>query len=250
VRPGLSSIRSNGCYFPAMSQEAGTHLVRLNDLIEQYCAPEWKELLRERNVQLTFRKGDHIFTDGQVADRMYMVHHGRVKVVASYVKGQERVIRLAGDGEVLGHRGIGDKPVYTATAIALSETLVNTIPMQLFLSTLKANNLFCYHFLLFFAEELRMLDQHLRDLMNMDVTQRIAKVIKLDMDAFGFDEKDKRKLAFTISRRDIASAADTTYESVIRALADLQRHGIIGLVGKEIRILKKRELDKVMKGTV
>ncbi|MBK7754691.1 MAG: winged helix-turn-helix domain-containing protein [Flavobacteriales bacterium] len=75
-------------------------------------------------------------------------------------------------------------------------------------------------------------------------------MIKLDMDAFGFDEKDKRKLAFTISRRDIASAADTTYESVIRALADLQRHGIIGLVGKEIRILKKRELDKVMKGTV
>ncbi len=230
-----------------MNQEPTSHLVRLNDLIDRYCAPEWKELLRERNTQVTFQKGDHIFTDGQVADRMYMIHHGRVKVVASYVKGQERIIRLAGDGEVLGHRGIGDEPIYTATAIALSGTSVNVIPMQLFLSTLKANNLFCFHFLLFFAEELRALDHHMRDLMNLDVAQRIAKVLKLNMDAFGFDEKDKKKLAFTISRKDIASSAGTTYESVIRTLAELQRQGIIDMVGKEIKIIKKRELERLMK---
>lgn len=232
-----------------MSQEIATHLVRLNDLIDQYCSPEWKDLLRERNTQLTFVKGEHIFSDGQVADRMYMIQRGRVKVVASYVKGKERIIRLASDGEVLGHRGIGNEPIYTATATALSETRVNVIPMQLFLNTLKANNLFCFHFLLFFAEELRVLDQHLRDLMNMDVAQRIAKTIKLTMDAFGFDAEDKKKLAFTLSRKDIASAADTTYESVIRTLADLQRQGIIELVGKEIRILKKRELERVITAT-
>ena len=229
-----------------MSTEARTHLVPLNDLIELYCAPEWKDLLRERNTQVTFRKGEHIFTDGQVADRMYMVQRGRVKVVASYVKGKERIIRLAGDGEVLGHRGIGHEPVYTATAIALSDTLVNVIPMQLFLSTLKANNLFCYHFLMFFAEELRVLDQHMRDLMNLDVAQRIAKVLKMDLDTFGFDVQDKRKLAYTLSRRDIASAADTTYESVIRTLAEFQRQGIIGLGGKQVRILKQKELVKML----
>ncbi|MBK6541971.1 MAG: Crp/Fnr family transcriptional regulator [Flavobacteriales bacterium] len=230
-----------------MSQEPASHLVHLNDLIEQHCAPEWKELLRERNTQVTFRKGEHIFTDGQVADRMYMIQHGRVKVVASYLKGVERIIRLAGDGEVLGHRGIGNEPIYTATAVALSETQVNIIPMQLFLSTLKANNLLCYHFLLFFAEEVRVLDQRMRDLMNLDVAQRITQVLKMNMDIFGFDPVNKRKLAFTLSRKDIASAAGTTYESVIRTLSDLERQGIIDMVGKEIRILKKRELERVMK---
>jgi len=116
----------------------------------------------------------------------------------------------------------------------------------LFLSTLKANNLFCYHFLMFFAEELRVLDQHMRDLMNLDVAQRIAKVLKMDLDTFGFDVQDKRKLAYTLSRRDIASAADTTYESVIRTLAEFQRQGIIGLVGKQVRILKQKELVKML----
>lgn len=231
-----------------MSPETSTHLVRLNELIEEHCSPEWLGLLRERNTQLTFRKGEKIFADGQTADRMYMIQRGRVKVVANYVKGQDRIIRLAGDGEVLGHRGIGDEPTYTATAIALSETKVNVIPMQLFLSTLKANNQFCYHFLLFFAEELRVLDQHMRDLMNLDVAQRVAKVLKLNMDTFGFDAKDKRKLVFTLSRKDIASMADTTYESVIRTLAAFQKQGMIELVGKQIRIMKKRELEKAIQG--
>lgn len=231
-----------------MSPETSTHLVRLNELIEEHCSPEWLGLLRERNTQLTFRKGEKIFADGQTADRMYMIQRGRVKVVANYVKGQDRIIRIAGDGEVLGHRGIGDEPTYTATAIALSETKVNVIPMQLFLSTLKANNQFCYHFLLFFAEELRVLDQHMRDLMNLDVAQRVAKVLKLNMDTFGFDAKDKRKLVFTLSRKDIASMADTTYESVIRILAAFQKQGMIELVGKQIRIMKKRELEKAIQG--
>lgn len=221
--------------------------MHLDKLIEQYCSQEWKELLSERNTRLIFRKGEHIFNSGQVADRIFMIHHGRVKVVATYGKGQEVLIRLAGDGEVLGHRGIGDEPIYTATAIALSETSVNMIPMSLFLSTLKANNLFCYHFLLFFAEEMRIVDQHLRDVMNMDVGQRIAKVLKMMMNTFGFDTKDKRKLAFTISRSDLASATGTTYETVIRTLAGLQRQGIIGLVGKEVRILRRVELDKMLK---
>ena len=220
--------------------------VRLDRLIAEHCSPEWQELLRERNTVLTFRKSEHIFTDGQVATHMFMIHRGRVKVAMRHAEGSERIIRVAGDGEVLGHRAIGDKPVYTATVIALSETRVNSIPMPLFLSTLRANNLFCYHFLLYFTEEMRQLDQDMRDQMELDVTQRVAKTLLRNQDTFGFDEKDKRKLAFTLSRKDIASMSGTTYESVIRTLADFQDRGIIKLVGKEIRLLKKRELERML----
>lgn len=222
-------------------------IVRLDALIAEHCSPEWQELLKERNTRVTYRKGEHIFTDGQVATHMFMIHRGRVKVVTRQAGGRERIIRIAGDGEVIGYRAIGDEPIYTATVTALSETRMNTIPMPLFLSTLRANNQFCYHFLLYFAEEMRVLDQDMRDLMELDVPQRIAKTLMLNRDIFGFDDKDKRKFAFTLARKDIASIADTTYESVIRNLADLQRKGIIQLVGKEIRLLKKRELEKMMK---
>ena len=220
---------------------------RLDKLIAEYCSPEWRELLKERNTVLTLHKGEDIFRDRQVATHMFMIHRGRVKVVARQAGGTERIIRVAGDGEVIGHRAIGDKPVYTATVTALSETRVNSIPMPLFLSTLRANNLFCYHFLLYFTEEMRQLDQDMRDLMELDVPQRVAKTLLRNQETFGFDEKDKRKFAFTMTRKDIASMAGTTYESVIRTLADFQQQGIIQLVGKEIRLLKKRELERAMR---
>lgn len=229
------------------SPQAGP-LVPLDQLIVRYCSPEWQELLRAQNTRMEFGKGEAIFTTGQHAERMFMVHRGRVKVVAHYPGGRQRIIRLAGEGEVLGHRGIGNQPTYTASAIALTPTTVNVIPMGLFLSTLRANNLFCYHFLLFFAEEMRVLDQQMRDLMEMEVAQRVAKVLLLCRSTFGMDPERPTVLAYTLPRRDIASMADTTYESVIRALSDMQQRGLIQLVGKEVRIRKRKELERMVNG--
>lgn len=220
---------------------------RLNELIEHYCTPEWKQLMRERNKPLTFKKGQHVFQQGQVADHMYMIQLGGVKVTAVYNKAQDRIVRIAGPGEVVGHRALGGDMVYTATVTALMDTVVNSIPMSLFTNVLKANNFFCYHFLLFFADEMRALDQQMRDHMEMTVLQRVAKTLKLCMDAFGFDPKDARRLAFTLSRSDIARMSDTTYESVIRSLAELQRMKVIGADGKRVRILKRKELERMAK---
>ncbi len=229
-----------------MSETEPTALPTLDQLIRLYCYPEWQQLLREKNSQLEVAKGQAIFTAGQKADRMYMIHTGHVKIVADMGRGMERITRLAGRGEVVGHRGIGDEPIYTASAVALSHTVVNVVPMQLFLNTLKANSLFCYHFLLYFTEEMRQLDQHLRDTMNMDVPQRVAKVLLQCRRTFGSDPQDPRKLAFTLSRKDIANMAGTTYESVVRTLAALKQQGLIDLAGKEVRLRKVKALEKLV----
>jgi len=222
------------------------HPFRLDALIEAYCSATWRQRMQRANAVLAFDKGDAIFTSGQPAERMYMVHRGRVKVVADMGKGGTRIVRLAGDGEVLGHRALGAAPTYTASAIALSPSRVNSIPMTLFLDALKANPLFCYHFLLHFAAEMRQLDQHLRDLMTMDVAQRVARVLLLCRDTFGMDADDARKLAYTLPRRDMASMADTTYESVVRSLLQLEKDGIIELSGKEIRIRKPKQMERLV----
>lgn len=219
---------------------------RLDELIQVHCSPAWQNRLRKENTLLSHEKGEAIFASGQRADRMYMVHHGRVKVVADMGKGEGRIIRLAGDGEMLGHRALGHEPAYTASAIALVPTRVNAIPMDLFLNTLQANPRFCYHFLLQFAEEMRHLDQHLRDLRTMDVAQRVARVLLLCRDTFGMDEQDRRRLAYTLPRRDIASMADTTYESVVRSLSTFQQEGMIELDGKNVRLCKPKALEKLL----
>lgn len=222
------------------------HHRRLTDLLEEYCTDEWKTLMRERNTVLHFSAGQTIFKQGLTAEHMYMIKHGKVKVFNTVTHGIDRMVRLAADGEVLGHRGLGDDFTYTVTAEALTETSVNIIPLSLFISVLKANSLFCYHFMLFMAEELRLSEHQMANFLNMTVVQRVAKAIKINVDAFGFDTEDPTLISYTISRTEMAQYAGTTYESVIRSLAQLNDNKVIEIAGKGIRIPSYQKLLQVI----
>lgn len=219
-----------------------SELKQLNKLIEEYCTPEWKQLALHNTGTLQFGTGEIIFNEGDKADHIYMVKHGRVKVYSNYTEEVEVIVRFAADGQVIGHRGFGEDFTFSVSAIALGPTSVYRLPMPIFQNLLRANNLFCYYFLLFFAEELRRSERMRKNQLNMQVKQRVAQAIRMNMESFGFDAGDEMLLAYTITRKDMASLASTTYESVIRSLAELQKDGIIQIEGKKLRIMNREAL--------
>lgn len=219
----------------------------LAELIRKHCSPEWQALIKEKCTTLSFEGGADIFMEGHPADQLYIVRKGKAKVYSTFESGSTRILRFARDGQVLGHRGIGEDFTYTVTATALAPTTVDLMPMPLFLSTLKANAAFSFHFMLFFAEELRRSEAQTKALMNMGVEQRVAKALLATLHCFGFDKDDKTLLAFTPSRQDLSEYAGTTYESTIRALSALHKKKLIKPVGKEIRILDLKKLEALTK---
>lgn len=218
----------------------------LAELIRKHCSPEWQALVKEKCTTLSFEPGEDIFKEGHPADQLYIVRKGKAKVYSTFEPGSARILRFARDGQVLGHRGIGEDFSYTVTATALVPTTVDLIPMPLFLSTLKANAAFSFHFMLFLAEELRRSEAQTKALMNMSVEQRVAKALIATLHCFGFNSDDKTLLAYTPSRQDLADYAGTTYESTIRALSALQKKKLIKTVGREIRITDHKGLEKVL----
>ena len=200
----------------------------------------------ENTTQLTFKKGETIFKEGQRMDNMYMVDKGRVKVYANYSKDVEVVIRFATDGQTLGHRGLGDDNIFPVTAEALTETTVNILPLSVFNDLLKNNYEFCYYFMLFFAEELRRTERRKKNLLKMTVKQRVAGAIKLNAEAFGFEKDDPTLLSYTASRKDISSLANTTYESTVRSLSELQSDKILKIEGKKIRVVDQDKLYELV----
>jgi CRP/FNR family cyclic AMP-dependent transcriptional regulator len=217
-------------------------------LFRNYCTPEWQEVTRANLTRLIYAPGEPIFKEGQPCQNMYLVARGRVKVFARYGPDTEVILRLVGDHEVLGHRGLGDDMIYPVTAEALTETRLNFLPIQVFNDLLKANPEFCFHFLYFMAEELKRSETQRKDQLNMTVRQRVAWGLQKNMNAFGFDTQDKKLLTYSLSRKDLTAVANTTYESVVRTLASFEQEGIIELVNKQIRILNKRLLGKAIRG--
>lgn len=221
-------------------------LPAIKEMLEIYCSSEWLRFLEFHTLYEDFDKNESIFCEGEDVDFVHIIENGKVKIITNYKNSGDRIIRLATDGEIIGHRGIGGDYKYSVSAVSLTSVRIRKIPVNVFLDVLKANNALCFHFMLFFAEELKRSEQNKKDLENMTVLQRTAKALLINAESFGYDDTIANLLSFTCSRAELAQIASTTYESLIRALRELNDKKIIQIAGKQIHILDEKALRAIM----
>jgi CRP-like cAMP-binding protein len=210
----------------------------MRSLLGETCPSEWVEFLEFHQKTLHFDAGEVILREGDPVEGLYGIVEGKVKVLM-HDQDAERLVRLAAKGDILGHRGLGGNWRYPISSIALVPTTASYISMHTFNVLAKTNAAFVFNLMMFLAEELRISEENQRQL---PVLNRVARTLMMNYRAFGFEE-GSNFLSFTISRKDIASHAGTTYESVIRTLADLAKQKLIQLEGKSIAILELVRLE-------
>ncbi len=218
-----------------------------NCFINKYCSEEWKPLITFHKTSTDYPAGATIFSEGDPVKGIYQIYSGKIKVVTSYNGEKERIVRLAKEEQILGHRGLGGKMIYPVTAITLEKSQVTFIPIDVFYNALKANSELAFHMLMFYADELKASEKRMKMLASMTAKEKIAVSIMNIVNTFGFDSNDPNLLSFTPTRKDIASIAGTTYETVIRVLGDLEKSKIILLEGKTIRVLNLDFLKSLCK---
>ena len=179
------------------------------------------------------------------SDLIKILNKGRVKVHSLMGNNKEQILRLATDKQILGHRAFGGDFRYSVSATTLTESEIVNIPLKLFLSVLKANNLFCYHFMMFFAEELKNSEQHIKLNGAKNLQQRVAAAIIDNVAAYGYVSESNHLLSFTISRQDYASFSNTTYESIVRTFKVFSNLGLIKIIGKKIEVLDEQKLIEI-----
>lgn len=213
----------------------------MDNIISKYCSKEWNEFVNFHKKEISYKPKAVIFNEGDETLGIYIIRNGKVKVMTTDLDGKQRLIRLASDGDILGHRGFWGNWKYPITAIALEKTQMTFIPLNVFNQVVKANIDLCFYLVTFFAEELRRSEEKM---MQLPVRNRVAKALLLNYEAFGFKSESNNELSYTISRKDIAGVAGTTYETVIRELADMNENKIIKIIGKQIAIRDLKKLEK------
>jgi CRP/FNR family transcriptional regulator len=214
----------------------------MHTIISKYCSEEWQDFVKFHSQQLSYKAGENIFNIGDPTEGLYFISSGKIKILTTGVNDTERIIRLATDGDILGHRGFGGTWEYSITATTLTPTDVVFIPIEIFNQTVKANAQFGFYMMMFFAEELRD-SERLAKL--LPVKNLVASALYTNYKIFGLEKGSTTKLSFTLSRKDIANKSGTTYESVVRSLAELNKDGIIKIDGKAIHILDVERLKQM-----
>ncbi len=205
----------------------------MKTFIEEHCTKEWQEFINFHKETKTYGKDEYIFQAGEETKGLYIIDSGKVKITYRQYDGSRRLIRLANNGDILGHRGFGGNWKYPISALTLEETEVSFIPVDVLNTVAKTNTAFTYQLMMFFAEELRKSEATIK---HYPVKNLVARAILDNYKAFGFESEDSTRLSYTLSRKDIASKAGTTYETVVRTLAEFKKNGIIKIDGKAIHI--------------
>ena len=206
------------------------------------CLPAWLPAIDANRQVFQVKKGERLFSEGEVMLGIYFVYQGTVKVHKQWGSEKELIVRFAKKGDILGHRGLGKDNIYPISATALDAVTVCYIPLDFFLSSLKVNDDLIMQLLFFFAEELKLSEQKMRNLAHMPVKGRLAQALLSLKEKFGLAEEGY--INILLSRQDLAAYSGTTYETVFRILAELNEQKIISVDGKKISILDSAALSK------
>ncbi len=191
-----------------------------------------------------YKKGQVLFNEGGHPFGVYCVNKGKIKVSIVGDEGKEQIVRLAKDGDVLGYRSMLASERYNATAIALEESQVCFIPKEVFLSVLKTDRPLGMEVMKLLSTQLKEAEIKLTHLAQKPVRERLAETLLFLKETYGMVD-DTNVLAVQLSREEIANLVGTATETAIRLLSELNKEGVIELVGKKIKIINQRQLLRI-----
>lgn len=212
---------------------------------KKLCSESWFKEFEANRKLIQVQQGDNIFTEGDEVKGIYFIEKGKVKVCTKINDEIQQIVRLAGDGMILGHRGINSKK-FPVSATALTECILSYLPKKTFIEILKENPAMSIHLINFMSQELRESEERVKNLNILDPKLRIAIIIIKLADTFGYKSDKSKLLEFTLSRKDLANMAGTTYETTIRSLSALNKENYITLIKKEIAISNEPGLRKLI----
>ena len=199
------------------------------------------ELFDKTKVCLFFRKGQSFFNEGSYPLGLYCLDAGKVKLEHSGDEGKMQIVRMKKGGDLLGYRALFCGEKYNASAVAIEDTNLFFIPKDTVFEVLKINHRLSMDMLRLLAHDLRAAENHLTELAQKPVRERLAKALLYLKETYGLED-DQSTINVQLSREEIADLVGTATETAIRLLSEFRQEGIIELIGKKISIADKSKL--------
>ena len=208
------------------------------------CFGQWLDKISTSKNQLWYKKGNYIFCEGETNYGIYFIQQGGIKVVTTSLHGREQIVRLAKEGQILGHRGLG-KTYYYFNTVALVDSMVCFVENELFYNACMHCPEFAFNMIFFYASELRRAELRVKYQAQMNTREKVAMAFIYCNESFGINPETKM-LNISLNRQDIADIAGTTTEQVTRQLSIFEREKLIARNKREILFLNLKGLENII----
>ncbi len=211
--------------------------------LKRFCEPQWIELLSSAKYDLRFSKGETIFHEGAEVPGIYFIKKGKIKVISNTVPGEERIIRLAKAGDILGHRGIGDA-TFPIGAKALEDAELCLIQNDVLNEIFITNPWLTVELMMFYSRELRKSEFRSKHLHHMTEQEKLALVLLYIEETFG--EETEEATEIPLSRKELAQLSGSPLPEINNELNLLKEKGIIEQVNERMVLHSPEELRTII----
>lgn len=180
----------------------------------------------------TYRKGSHLFYQGEDPHAVWFVETGRVKWFKISEDGQEQILQMVNPGEAVGLVALLDRKPYVAAAKALEETTAWALSLLDFEKMVMKHPEVALLIMRQLGDGVRWLLEHIHSMQNRSAHERVVSVL---MRKAQLRENGTRVIPLT--HQEIAQLAGMARETVSRILSDLQRRDAVKLTRSQVVLL-------------
>jgi len=225
-----------------LSQNRDIEFVRSIDIFKKNVSIEYLIDIKDSISIIACKKGQQFIMEGAPVNGLFFVCSGKAKVLKTGIYGKEQILRLVGEGEIVGHRGFGTTNKYGISAVAIEDCILCSLSNDILNKMLIELPKLTYDLMIFYAEELNRSEDKVKAFAQMTVREKVIDSLLY------MDRKFGRNLngffSIQLSRKEIADYAGTTVEQVIRTISALKKEELIQTLGKQIGIINIEELKK------
>jgi len=175
------------------------------------------------------RKKELIFSQGDVADAVFYIKKGNVKVCVVSNEGKEAVVAILGADEFLGEGCLVGQPKRLATAMAMSECVTMRVEKGELMRVLQEEPAFSKMFLSHVLIRSARVEEDLVDQLFNSTEKRLARVLLL-MANFGKEGRPE-PITTKISQETLAEMIGTTRSRVSHFMNKFRDLGFIAYNG-------------------
>jgi CRP/FNR family transcriptional regulator, cyclic AMP receptor protein len=179
----------------------------------------------EGTTVLKFRKDQIVFSQGDVADAVFYIQRGKVKLTVVSKQGKEAVVAILGSGHFFGEGCLNGHPLRIATTRTIDESVITRIEKETMIATIHNEPEFSEIFMRYLVTRNSRIEEDLIDQLFNSSEKRLARLLLL-LANFGKEGKPEPVVGH-FSQETLAEMIGTTRSRVSFFMNKFRKLGFI-----------------------
>jgi CRP-like cAMP-binding protein len=191
-----------------------------------------------------YRRNQILFFEGGIAQHLFALHSGLVKMVKTLDNGKDRITGVLFPGELFGLESLTDVS-YPLTAVALRDCDICAAPRDDFSAYLRTNPDIAIGMVRFLVGKLERVRTQVTDMSFKDARMKLATFLLSLVTSDTPAENGTVNLTLPLSRQEISEVLELSPETISRTLSSFRREQLLVARGRRMTIQNREGLAAV-----